>query len=217
MVDQAAKPVGSPTTGVRPRRRRGEVAVARIVESAAELFYRNGVARTGVAEIADASQTGKGQVYHYFSGKTAIVSAVIEIQKRRIIDAQQGLLDVITTADDLRNWADAAVSAHEGTLPARCPLGALTVGIGDVDPGLRRELDASFIVWRTALAVAIVRTQNAGYARTDRPAEELAEGLLCAYEGGLVLSEARGDLRPLRLSLEIAIEYVMSRVEVANS
>jgi AcrR family transcriptional regulator len=200
----------------RPVRRRGQIARARIVDSAADLFYRNGVARTGIAEIGDASHTGKGQLYHYFAGKNEIVSAVIEHQTQRIIQAQQDLFDAMTTAQDVRNWANAAVSAHEGLRPARCPLGALTVGIGDVDPGLRRELDSGFIRWRMALAAGIARVQDAGEARTDRAAEDLAEVLLCAYEGGLVLAEAHGDVRPLRLVLEVAVESVLSKPGAAT-
>jgi TetR/AcrR family transcriptional regulator, transcriptional repressor for nem operon len=202
---EASRTTGTPVT------RRGLATRQRIVDAAADLFYRNGVARTGLADIITASHTGKGQLYYYFADKTQIVAAVIAAQTASTIHAQQTTLDAISSIRDLRTWADEAVAAHQHGRPARCPLGALTVGVADSDPDLRLDLDASFTRWRTALSVGITRLQEAGHVRRDRPADDLAELLLCSYEGGLVLAEARADLRPLRLSLAATIDAMTTR------
>ena len=52
-----------------PITRRGKVTKGRVVGSAAALMYQRGVSATSIVDIPAASETGKSQLYHYFSGK----------------------------------------------------------------------------------------------------------------------------------------------------
>lgn len=191
-----------------PSTDRGRRTVDRIVTAAGDLFYRAGVSATGLNDIASASGTGKGQLYHFFDGKSAIVRAVIDLQVTRTIDAQRSRLEALSTADDLRVWAAEAVAVHDGSLPARCPLGALVHDVGS-DDQLRSDLDAGFRQWRDLLAAGLTRLQSSGTARSDRSPQDQADLLLSAYEGGLVLSAARGTTAPLRLALDATIMAIL--------
>ena len=192
-----------------PRTDRGRASRRRIVDAACELFFDRGVVATGLHEIALASRTGKGQIYHYFRDKPDLVLAVVVTQVDRTLAAQQGHLAQMTSADDLRAWADQAVAAHNHGRPARCPLGALVSEVAASDDVLRQALEAGFARWRSALALGLSRLQQQGCAPADRDPEELAEILLCAYEGGVLMSEVRGDIRPLRLALDAAVASVL--------
>lgn len=196
--------------GAGPSTDRGRSSRGRIVEAAAELFYRQGVAATGLNEVTTASGTGKGQLYHYFRDKPDLVLAVVQSQVEHTLELQQPALDKMRSPDDLRAWADQAVAAHAHGRPARCPLGSLVSEVADGDEVLRQALDAGFTRWRTALAVGLARLQRAGCVRRDRSAADLAELLLCAYEGGVLLSEVRGDTRPLRLVLNVALDQLLT-------
>lgn len=192
-----------------PATDRGRASRQRIVEAAADLFYRRGVGATGLAEVITASGTGKGQLYHYFTDKPDLVLAVIHTQADRTMQAQHPVIASMTTADDLRRWVDEAVAAHEGGDPVRCPLGALAVELGARRPDLRASLDAAFGRWRTALACALERLRRTGHVRNDRDPGDLAEILLCAYEGGVVLSEVHGHTRSLRIALDAAVDSML--------
>jgi AcrR family transcriptional regulator len=192
-----------------PSTDRGRRTVDRIVTAAGDLFYRSGVAATGLNDIATQSGTGKGQLYHFFAGKTELVRAVIDRQATRTIDAQRSRLEAMSTADDLRAWATEAVVVHGGSEPARCPLGALVHDVA-ADDSLRPDLDAGFDRWRELLASGLARLQSSGAARTDRSPQDQADLLLIAYEGGLVLAAARATTAPLRLALDAAVRAILT-------
>ena len=116
---------GLPTTD------RGRATRERILETASELFYRQGVTATGLDQVIAASQTGKGQLYHYFADKRELVHAVIERQIGAVLEAQEEVL----ARGDLRAWADELIAAYQGGL-------MLSQARGDVGP-LRAALDAA--------------------------------------------------------------------------
>src|ERR1700730_10747376 len=77
---------------------RGAHTKLRIIRAAADLFHQKGARATSPDEIIEASQTGKGQFYHYFRNKEGLVHEVL-----------QTYLDAI----------------KEGTSPMRSTLGAI--------------------------------------------------------------------------------------------
>jgi AcrR family transcriptional regulator len=168
-----------------PTTDRGRATRERILETASELFYRQGVTATGLDQVITASRTGKGQLYHYFADKRELVHAVIERQVTAVVAAQEQVL----ANGDLRAWADQLIAAYEqGDHPLRCPLGALAVELAESDPDAREALARGFARWAQALGGA------------DR-----GTALLAAYQGGLVLAQAHGNVAPLRASLDHAL------------
>src|SRR3954453_1564769 len=56
----------------------------RLVTAAQELVYRQGVARTTLAHIAEAAEVPVGNVYYYFKTKEDIVSAVVRAREDQL-------------------------------------------------------------------------------------------------------------------------------------
>jgi AcrR family transcriptional regulator len=182
-----------------PSTDRGRATRERILDAASELFYRQGVGATGLDQVIAASATGKGQLYHYFADKRALVHAVVDRQVATVLDAQQARLEQLSAPGDLRAWAGELVAAYrDADHPVRCPLGALVAELAEADPEARAALDAGFGRWAAALAAGLRR---AGVAKPKRH----AAALLAAYQGGLLLSQARGDLAPLETALDMAL------------
>lgn len=190
---------------------RGSAARERILDAASELIFRHGLNATGLAEVGTTSQTGKSQLYHYFHDKQDLAAAVIARQWNSIRESQAGLIEGMNTAEDLRLWGAAAIEAHREADIARCPLGSLAGESAGRDPRVSAALAKAFRAWHETLSGAVRRMQVAGEARTDRSAEELADVLLSAYEGGVILSSTRHDVAPLLTAVEAAIEFVTSR------
>jgi AcrR family transcriptional regulator len=59
---------------------RGRFTRARIVDAAADLFARHGVAGTSVEDVRTAAGVSGSQITHYFHGKQGLVRAVISRQ-----------------------------------------------------------------------------------------------------------------------------------------
>ena len=77
---------------VQPTTSRGQETVERVLDAACVLFARQGIRPTTLDEVGALSGTGRGQLYHFFAGKSDLVAEVIARQCERVLDAQQPLL-----------------------------------------------------------------------------------------------------------------------------
>jgi hypothetical protein len=75
---------------------------------------------------------------------------------------------------------------------------------------MREALDAGSPNWRSLINDALRRLQDGGDIQSTSDTDELAELILCAYEGGVLLSEVRGTLRPLEIALTNTINTILS-------
>jgi AcrR family transcriptional regulator len=185
-----------------PATRRGRATLDRILDAAAVLFYEQGVRATGLDQIIAASNTGKGQLYHYFDGKDDLVLAVIDRQIERVLEAQQPLLGELTSAEAIDTWLERLVDLHERSdHPVRCPLGALAAELAENDPVVREALSRGFRRWSQHIADGLQSIQGAGRLDPAADCAALADATLAAYQGGLLLAQAHGSFAPLRASL----------------
>src|SRR6201996_7233558 len=63
----------------------------RLIAAACDLFYRQGIARTTLAHIAEAAEVPLGNMYYYFKTKGDIVAAVVEARTEQIRSATAAL------------------------------------------------------------------------------------------------------------------------------
>ena len=107
----------------------GRGARQRILDTAAELFYRDGINATGVERLAAESSVSKRTLYQHFPSKTAVVEEYLRCIEDRVANPQQGtdqtprerLLAVFdtpaaaalaTSLDDPAPWAHARKAAE---------------------------------------------------------------------------------------------------------
>ena len=65
---------------------------ARIVEAAADLIHKRGVAATTLDDVKVAAGVSGSQMYHYFPDKNELVQAVIGYQAKTIVHHQGRVL-----------------------------------------------------------------------------------------------------------------------------
>src|SRR6201988_426971 len=63
----------------------------RLIAAACDLFYRQGIAGTTLAHIAEAAGVPLGNMYYYFKTKDDIVAAVVEARSEEIRSATAAL------------------------------------------------------------------------------------------------------------------------------
>ena len=57
---------------------KGELSKNRIIETAGDLFWKNGYTKTGINEILKATGLPKGSFYYYFKKKSEVAEAVLQ-------------------------------------------------------------------------------------------------------------------------------------------
>ena len=88
---------------------------AAIVEHAARLFAARGFLGTSIAELAEACETSKSLIYHYYDSKEEILFDVMHSHVRTLLDAAEEISARATTASEkLRELTLAFVRLYAG-------------------------------------------------------------------------------------------------------
>jgi AcrR family transcriptional regulator len=203
--------VVEPENAVRPTRRtaRGEATQARILQAAVDLMTVKGVAGSTLDDVRAASATSKSQLYHHFVDKDALVDAVIEHQARDLLARQEEQLRRLNSIRGLERWRDAITqrsALHSGA--HGCQLGSLASELSGQNERARVALAEHFGTWLGLIASGIERMRAAGKLRPDADPDQLAIGLMGALQGGHLLAQAEHDIRPMRIALDMAIDYI---------
>jgi AcrR family transcriptional regulator len=191
---------------------RGAATRTRIVNAAADLIHANGVANTSLDEVLEASKASKSQLYHYFADKDDLVLAVIQRQTECVLTTHELLLRKLNSIAGLRRWRDAVVDlTRKAHCAGGCPLGSLASELAESSRP-RAALADSFARWEGYFVAGFAEIQSRTGSKRAVDLNELAEALLAALQGGLLLAQTMRSTRPLERSLDMAIEHVAARL-----
>jgi len=168
----------------------------RLLDSAVDLFQRQGYHGTGLNELLERSEAPRGSLYHYFpGGKEQIGAEAIGRAGGQVAAAVAHLLRAKPSVAD-------AVEALAGLLAAGleasdfergCPVATTALEVTPRSEAIRAAVQASFESW---LAPLRERLEAAGYDPAD--AARRADLIIAALEGALVLARARRNADVLR-------------------
>jgi len=199
------------TAGLQRLTRKGQATRDRIVEAAAGLMFRQGVAGTTTEQVQAAAGVSASQIFHYFGDKRALVRAVIAYQTEAVLAAQQPLLVRLDSMEALRAWADLFVSIEEQLkYEGGCPLGSLGSELAETDAAARQEVERGFARWEGAIRDGLRAMYARGDLRRSADPDALALALLTALEGGLLMTKIRRDPAPLRTVLDVVLAHIES-------
>ena len=191
-----------------PRTGRGRASRERIVERAAELFAERGIARTSLDEVLAAAGAGKGQFYHYFRSRDELAAAAVEQRCAQVVAGLTQALGGVSSLAELEQALAGFIAGFEQMGLPGCPIGTLATEVAGRNEAARLQAAAGFDAWERLLADALARMRQRGELRADAPPAMLATGLLASIEGGMVLSQTRRDVTPLRIAVNAGLAQV---------
>jgi AcrR family transcriptional regulator len=183
---------------------KGQATRARIVSTAAQLMADHGAAATSVDTVRRAAQVSGSQITHYFHDKKSLIRAVIAWHSDTVTAPRS--LDSFAT---LEAWAAEAVAeqrAHD--CRGGCPLGSLAAELAEVDQDARTDLAVCFARWEALLCDGLRAMRDRGDLRPDADPDELALALLCALQGGMLLSQTQRAIDPLAAALTAVLAHI---------
>jgi AcrR family transcriptional regulator len=202
-----------PTTGAREPHQltdKGQATRARILEHAAELIYTKGVHATNNEQLRRAAGVSGSQLNHYFPTKESLVLAVIAWQAERVLTFHRSeRFACFDNLDAFRAWADFYVG-YERAYQEGCSLGSLASEIIKTDLDVHDELASAFDQWRNIFRDGIERMQQLSHISTEADPTQLANLLLAAFQGGMLLAQVARDIAPLKDALQTAIDYLQT-------
>jgi AcrR family transcriptional regulator len=158
----------------------------RLVTAAQELVYRQGVAQTSLAEVAEAAGAPVGLIYYYFKTKGDLIEAVIDAHAVELRAMFASFSELPGPRERLTAFLRSR--AQTGELAARwgCPHGSLSQELSKAGDGLAAasaRLMALYVDWAT---------EQFRLMGADDP-RELAISLISGLEGATLLSSAFHD------------------------
>jgi AcrR family transcriptional regulator len=159
----------------------------RLVTAAQELVYRQGVARTSLADIASAADVPVGNVYYYFKTKDDIIGAVVQTQAQQI-ESTLAELERRHRSPKARLKALVRFLAEhaDSTSQYGCPHGTLSTE-------LAKQADEAGSLATPLMQIQLDWAEQQFGAIGRRDAHDLAVELLVGYQGSAVLTNALGQ------------------------
>lgn len=170
-------------------------ARARILRTAVNLYWRQGLSNTGVQQILTASAAPRGSLYFHFpGGKEELAVAALTVAGQTV---SQSLARSLAEHRDTGEATSAFVLAFAELLVSSgyelgCPLATATLEAANTSEPIREVTTATFVRWRDLIAEHL---EGNGYPVRD--ARQLAQFAISSIEGALILARAARSDEPL--------------------
>ena len=172
----------------------------RVLDTAAELFYRDGVRAVGVDRIAAESGVAKMTLYYHFRSKDELVAAWLRRRDEEWMSWLEGSVErqrgnrVLAVFDALREWFETPTFRGCAFVNAYAELGWSNPAAAEIVASHKRTL--------TEYLADLVREEGA--AEPDA----LARELLLLVDGAIVTASIQGSARPADDAREAAAKVI---------
>src|ERR1051325_4815807 len=124
----------------------------RLVVAARDLFWERGYEATSLAEVVEKANAKTGSLYYFFKTKEELLLAVLDWYMENLFPVL--IQPIIAHIDDPIERVFALLDGYRKALVATgctygCPIGNLTLELGDSLPRARQKLATNFEGWRT--------------------------------------------------------------------
>jgi TetR/AcrR family transcriptional regulator, transcriptional repressor for nem operon len=158
-----------------------------------------GFSATSVDEICKGARLTKGSLFHYFSTKEELGSAVLDRYLSQVFEKLEAIRG--RERDPLARvyaWLEFLSEAAE-VYPLRhgCILGRFTQELSETHPRIRAQCARHFERWIDSIASELEQAGKQHGIRNVK-ARSLAEYTVAAFEGALILARANRDCAVVR-------------------
>jgi AcrR family transcriptional regulator len=173
------------------------------VQAALYLFWLQGYAATGIAQILERGQAKAGSFYYFFKTKEALLLAVLDLYVQT--------LQPIVVAPVLSEIADpigrvfGILEFYRRNLLATgctygCPIGRLALEIPEEQFRVHKRLADNFDGWTAAVEKCLQDASDRFPKGTNL--KTLSQFVLTVMEGGVMQARAHRDVAPFDASVE---------------
>ena len=177
---------------------KGESTRRRIIEQAAPILNQRGFSGCSMQDIMDATGLEKGGIYRHFSSKEELAGEAFLYALEQAVKNRTDGLEHLSGALARLQYLIHRFVETPSPIPGGCPLLNTAVEADDGNPLLRKLVRHAFADWAKRLAAIIHQGIESGEIRSDVSAEQTADTIIAALEGGLVLSRLKGNREPLQ-------------------
>ena len=189
----------------------------RIIASAADLFHKQGVHATSPDDVIEASNTGKGQFYHYFKSKEGLVHEVLQTHLEAIRTGSARLKYDIESWEDLERWFRAHLELQKSFSMARgCPFGTIGNEVTENDELIRQDLCLIFEVVRNKLSAFFIKQKAEGAIPKTADEGALADFCIATVQGAMLMGKIERSTRPVETTVTETLTHLRRYIQSAG-
>jgi TetR/AcrR family transcriptional repressor of nem operon len=178
---------------------KGDKSRENIINGAFALFKKKGFAATSINDLMTASGLKKGTIYFHFTGKEEIALLVLQRAREELMAFLETAARGGTPAENLEQYFSGTIDLHHRQeFVGGCIFGNAALEMADSNQVLAAFINGVFQEWAVKMQQLIAKGQESGLFRRDVAADALAEQLVTATEGAIMLARLRKSDEPLR-------------------
>ncbi len=171
-----------------------------IIEKAAPIFNKKGIAGTAISDIMKATKLAKGGVYGNFSSKDEICLESFDYLNQSIAAAIDQTIEDQTGAKDklfalLDFYRDRLFNSNRGG----CPILNFGTEADDTHPGIKQKVKDAIIVSQNRIARMVQEGKISGEFKRTFDADVFAIRMFTLIEGAIMISRIQGNDRQIKL------------------
>lgn len=193
----------------------GTATKEKLLDSAQELVFERGFTATTLDLMLEKAGLTKGAFFHHFKNKDDMAVALIEryldgeaTLLKRLIDRaehlsrdplQQLIIIIGFIIDDIET---------DGPLSKGCLFASYAFELAEFDENVRALARQGFLKWREIIGGKISEVTKMYPARFPTDPTDLAEAMLAAFEGGVVIFRMEGNSQAISKNMTTFKNYV---------
>jgi TetR/AcrR family transcriptional regulator, transcriptional repressor for nem operon len=173
---------------------KGSETKYRVIRTAADLFHRQGLRATSPDDVIEASETGKGQFYHYFKSKEGLVHEVLLWHLDAIRSGTSPIKYEVSSWRDLETWFYSHIEFQRNFGMTRgCPFGTAANEVTEGEELIRQDLSLIFEVIKNRLATFFIREKAQRRIAATADEQSLADFCIATIQGAMLIGKVRRD------------------------
>ncbi|OGP51589.1 MAG: hypothetical protein A2Y79_08785 [Deltaproteobacteria bacterium RBG_13_43_22] len=186
----------------------------RILKAGAGIVLQKGFFNTGLAEVLEKAKVPKGSFYFYFKNKEDFGLQLIDLFAGYLASNAQGfyLNEKLSPLEKVRNlfkWQ--AESFQKSDFKGGCPIGNLSLEMGDRNPAFRKKLNQVFVDLKKNLAKQLEQAKKVGELSEEIDVEETTDFIFNSWEGTLMQMKVSKSLTPHEVFDRMIFEKLLDK------
>jgi len=175
-----------------------------IVEKAATIINKKGMAATSINDITEATQLTKGSVYGNFESKDEICLEAFDYLVKRLGSNMEMAMGRVTSS---RDKLYALFDFYLGTITQDnnygCPLMNFGTEADDTNPQVKHKVSKAIIATENRIAKIIRTGIEAGEFKQTVDAESFSIKAFAMIEGGMWIARLQGNTKQMQVIIDL--------------
>lgn len=181
----------------------------RLLAAAADLFWRQGYAATGVSQILKEADAKSGSLYYFFPTKGDLLLGVLDRYRERLLP--EVVDPVFAQVDDPIDRVFGILDGYRQALlmtdcRGGCPIGNLALELADHHPEVRTRVAENFAGWCAVMERCL--NDAADRLPADVDTATLAHFILTVMEGAIMQARTERSVRPYETAIAHLRDYI---------